>query len=90
MYRSEYYYDEISHDGGNDLPCSVCRSIVEFNVLMIPGKSSCYNGWSMQYHGDHVAGYNNNEAATQYICLDEHSETVIGGQRTDYRILFSP
>uniref|UniRef100_K1QIP4 Short-chain collagen C4 n=1 Tax=Magallana gigas TaxID=29159 RepID=K1QIP4_MAGGI len=90
MYGSEYYQDEFGHGGGNDLPCSVCRSIAESSVLMIPGKSSCYDGWSMQYHGDLVAGYIGNEAATQYICLDEYSETLSGGQSADNGKLFFP
>lgn len=34
MYGSEYYQDEFGHDGGNDLPCSVCRSIAESSVLI--------------------------------------------------------
>uniref|UniRef100_A0A8W8IJR4 Short-chain collagen C4 n=1 Tax=Magallana gigas TaxID=29159 RepID=A0A8W8IJR4_MAGGI len=68
MYGSEYYSNEFGHDGGNDLPCSVCRSTVQSSVLMIPAKSSCYDGWSMQYQGDLVAGYTANEAAKTCGC----------------------
>lgn len=90
MYGSECYTNEFGQDGGNDLPCSVCRSTVQSSVLMIPAKSSCYDGWSMQYQGNLVAGNTDNEAASQYICLDEHSETLTGGQNRDHGKLFFP
>nr|XP_034307207.1 uncharacterized protein LOC105338948 [Crassostrea gigas] len=44
MHGSEYDISEFGHDAGNDLPYSVCRSTEESSVLMIPGKSSCYDG----------------------------------------------
>lgn len=50
VYGSEYDTNEFGHRSGNDLHCSVCRSKVQSSVLMIPGKSSCYDGWTMQYH----------------------------------------
>ena len=92
MYGAEYDSDDFAPraNGGDDLPCSVCRSTVGLSVLMIPGKSSCYDGWSLQYFGDLVAGHYGNKAATQYICLDEHSETLRAGYRNDNGKLFYP
>uniref|UniRef100_K1QWC4 Short-chain collagen C4 n=1 Tax=Magallana gigas TaxID=29159 RepID=K1QWC4_MAGGI len=90
MYGSEYDTSDFGHENGDDLPCSVCRSTVHSSVLMIPGKSSCYDGWTMQYHGDLVAGEYQNRAATQYICLDEHPEALTAGQRNDNGKLFVP
>ena len=92
MYGAEYDTDDFAPRGknGDDLPCSVCRTTIASSVLMIPGKSSCYDGWTLQYHGDLVAGYHANKAATQYICLDEHSETLIAGYRNDNGKLFYP
>lgn len=81
---------EFGYHIGDDLPCSVCRSSVQSSVMMIPGKSSCYGGWSMQYKGDLVAGNYANAAASQYICLDEHPETLTGGQRDENGKLFYP
>ena len=59
MYGAKYDTDDFAPraEDGNDLLCSVCRSTVDSSVLMIPGKSSCYDGWTRQYHGDLVAGY---------------------------------
>lgn len=90
MYGSEYDTTEFGHADGDDLPCSVCRSTVESSVLMIPGKSSCYDGWSMQYHGDLVAGKYSHSAATQFICLDEHPEALTAGQDNHEGKLFYP
>nr|XP_022298443.1 uncharacterized protein LOC111107508 isoform X3 [Crassostrea virginica] len=92
MYGAEYNSDEFSPraKNGDDLPCSVCRSTVSSSVLMIPGKSSCYDGWSLEYHGDLVAGSVNHKAASQYICLDEHSQTLRAGYRNDDGKLFHP
>uniref|UniRef100_K1QR67 Short-chain collagen C4 n=1 Tax=Magallana gigas TaxID=29159 RepID=K1QR67_MAGGI len=90
VYGSEYDTNEFGHRSGNDLPCSVCRSTVQSSVLMIPGKSSCYDGWTMQYHGHLVAGANIHKAATQYICLDEHPEALTAGQDEHDGKLFYP
>ncbi|XP_065939522.1 short-chain collagen C4-like [Magallana gigas] len=90
MYGSEYDTTEFGHADGDDLPCSVCRSTMESSVLMIPGKSSCYDGWSMQYHGDLVAGKYSHSAATQFICLDEHPEALTAGQDNHEGKLFYP
>ncbi|XP_052679704.1 short-chain collagen C4-like [Crassostrea angulata] len=90
IYGSEYDTAEFGHADGDDLPCSVCRSTVQSSVLMIPGKSSCYDGWTMQYHGDLVAGAYSQKAATQYICLDEHPEDLTAGQDNHNGKLFYP
>ncbi|XP_078339788.1 short-chain collagen C4-like isoform X2 [Crassostrea virginica] len=92
MYGAEYETSDFAPraKNGDDLPCSVCRSTVGSSVLMIPGKSSCYDGWSLQYHGDLVAGYHAHKTATQYICLDEHSETLRAGYRNDEGKLIYP
>ncbi|XP_078340471.1 short-chain collagen C4-like [Crassostrea virginica] len=92
IYGAEYdtYDFEPRAERGNDLPCSVCQSTVGSSVLMIPGKSSCYDGWSLQYHGDLVAGHYTYKSATQYICLDVHYETIPGGQIVHNGKLFYP
>ena len=92
MYGAEYDSDDFNPRAanGDNLPCSVCMSTVDSSVLMIPGKSSCYDGWSLQYFGDLVAGGYSHKSATQYICLDEHSETLTGGHRNDEGKVFYP
>ena len=92
MYGAIYDNGDLSPraKNGDDLPCSVSRSTVGSSVLMIPGKFSCYDGWTLQYHGDLVAGHHGHIAASQYICLDEHSETLRTGYRNDNGKLFHP
>ena len=92
MYGAEYDSDDFNPRAanGDNLPCSVCMSTVDSSVLMIPGKSSCYDGWNLQYHGDLVAGHHSHKAATQYICLDEHSATLTAGHRSYDGKLFHP
>ncbi|XP_048733742.2 uncharacterized protein LOC125649921 [Ostrea edulis] len=91
MYGSEYNSLGAPfglHDG-DDVPCAVCRSSRETSVLMIPGKNSCYTGWAMQYHGYLVAGYYAYKGAGQYICLDEHPETLTaGGHNEDGKLIY--
>ena len=92
MYGAEYDSDDFAPraNNGDDLPCSVCRTTIASSVLMIPGKSSCYEGWTLQYHGDLVSGVYSHNAASQYICLDEHSQTLRAGYRNDNGKLFHP
>ena len=82
IYGAEYDNDDLDPraEKGSYLPCSICHRTVGSSVLMIPGKSSCYDGWALQYHGDLVAEHYMHKSATQYICLDEHYETIPGGQ----------
>jgi hypothetical protein len=80
MYGAEYDSHDLGVPYGNDVPCAVCRSTIGLTVLTIPGKSTCYSGWTIQYHGDLVAGAYSHKAATQYICLDEHPEALTAGQ----------
>lgn len=93
MYGSEYdanSFASLGLDDGDDVPCAVCRSIVESSVIMIPGKSSCYDGWSMQYRGDLVAGSYSFKSATQYICLDENPVALPAGHANNEGKLFYP
>ena len=90
MYGVEYDEATYSHDNGDDLPCAVCRSTKGTSVLMIPGKYSCYDGWTMQYHGNLVAGAHTFHSATQFICLDINPQAVLSGSRDDDGKLFYP
>ncbi|XP_062604813.1 short-chain collagen C4-like isoform X2 [Saccostrea cucullata] len=90
MYGAEYDTTDFGHKNGDDLPCVVCRRKTQSSVLMIPGKNSCYSGWTEQYHGYLAAGYYNSPAATQYICLDEHPDVLTAGERNDDGKLLVP
>ena len=65
-----------------DVPCSVCES-PRTKVLMIPGRNSCYTGWTLEYKGYLVAGDFGHASATEYICLDKDPEFNVGGHNND-------
>ncbi|XP_062604802.1 short-chain collagen C4-like [Saccostrea cucullata] len=90
MYGAEYDSTEFGRHTGDDLPCAVCRRTKQSSVLMIPGKNSCYTGWTEQYHGYLAAGYYQFASATQYICLDEHPDALRAGERNDNGKLVRP
>ncbi|XP_062566643.1 short-chain collagen C4-like, partial [Saccostrea cucullata] len=83
MYGAEYDSTDFGLHDGDDLPCVVCRRKTQSSVLMIPGKNSCYSGWTEQYHGYLATGYYASKAASQYICVDEHPEALRAGERND-------
>ena len=70
----------------NDAACSVCRT-TRSAVLMIPGRNKCYDGWTLEYAGYLAAGYHNYHA-TEYVCLDFHPDSIVGGQKDDNGALF--
>ncbi|XP_062597614.1 uncharacterized protein LOC134259030 [Saccostrea cucullata] len=76
--------------GQNDL-CSVCRSRTEESTLMLPGKSSCYPGWKMQYRGFLASGNEAFKSSANYICLDEHSDQWQAGDEVtlDGKLLYT-
>lgn len=80
MHGGEYDNPQAGLEHGEDAPCTVCRSKMDVSTLMIPGRSTCYPGWTRQYHGYLAAGHENQNSATQFICVDEHPDTLYGGQ----------
>ena len=58
-------------------PCCLCKTRYATTV-MIPGRVSCFSGWSLQYTGYLGAGQRH-YFATNYVCIDSSPETVSGG-----------
>ncbi|KAL5011979.1 hypothetical protein ScPMuIL_010530 [Solemya velum] len=59
-------------------PCAVCQSMQHKNVLMIPGRTSCFGTWSREYTGYLMTGHWKHDASHEFICVDAKPETVIG------------
>ncbi|KAL5011984.1 hypothetical protein ScPMuIL_010535 [Solemya velum] len=59
-------------------PCAVCQSMRHKNVLMIPGRTSCFGTWSIEYTGYLMAGQYNHAASHEFICVDAKPEAVMG------------
>lgn len=60
----------------DDVPCVACNIEHRSSVIMIPGKSSCYSGWTREYWGYLMAGYHKHEAARNYYCVDSNPDSI--------------
>ena len=72
--RSDQLFGE-SHDDRH-VPCVVCDVKERSSVLMIPGKSKCHPGWTIEYVGYLMAGNYDHDGATDYYCIDKDPENV--------------
>ncbi|KAL3874759.1 hypothetical protein ACJMK2_037730 [Sinanodonta woodiana] len=57
----------------DDVPCCVCKTL-RTSTLMIPGRTECYPGWTMEYTGYLMSGYYGHSGATNYVCVDANPE----------------
>ncbi|XP_025079872.1 short-chain collagen C4-like isoform X1 [Pomacea canaliculata] len=62
--------------------CSVCR-VHRSTTLMIPGTNVCPNGWTLEYSGYLMAGYDSHPASSEYICVDKKQDARYGSN-ADY------
>ncbi|XP_060075364.1 short-chain collagen C4-like [Ylistrum balloti] len=76
-------------DFSEDVPCAVCRSSAHSIINMIPGRTSCYPGWTVAYEGLLTSGYPKSNSGNEFICMDGHPQAVLGGGNTnDNGLLF--
>ncbi|KAL3874761.1 hypothetical protein ACJMK2_037731 [Sinanodonta woodiana] len=61
----------------DDVPCCVCKSF-RTSTLMIPGRTECYPGWTMEYSGYLMSGDHSHNGATNYVCVDANPEARHG------------
>ncbi|VDI51361.1 Hypothetical predicted protein [Mytilus galloprovincialis] len=66
-----------------DIPCAVCRVNHASTVLMIPGKSRCYNGWKIEYSGNLMSGHYSHAGASRYLCVDGSPDVLESGSNHD-------
>ena len=59
-------------------PCAVCYSSNRLASVMIPAKTQCPTGWTLEYWGYLMAGYKNHHTTT-FVCVD-HSPDVVPGE----------
>ena len=75
--RSDQLFGKPHHD--RDMPCVVCDVTKRSSVLMIPGRSKCHPGWTLEYTGYLMAGYYSHPGATDYYCIDKKPENLPPG-----------
>ncbi|XP_033754814.1 uncharacterized protein LOC117337805 [Pecten maximus] len=66
-----------------DVPCAVCKNTAHSIVTMVPGRATCYPGWTTAFHGLLTSGYPTEKAASEFLCVDDHPQAVLGGGNTD-------
>ena len=76
--RSDWLFGESHYD--RDVPCVVCEARKRSSVLIIPGKSRCYDGWTFEYSGFLMANHHDHPAAADYYCIDKDPENLPGGE----------
>lgn len=79
-----------THSHNEDAPCAVCSAASETTLLMIPGRDSCYPGWTKQYNGYLGTNRLDYVGATEYVCVDKFPEYLNGGERGTDGALFHP
>ncbi|CAG2188042.1 unnamed protein product [Mytilus edulis] len=73
-----------------DDKCAVCHVTKATSTIMIPGRTSCYENWKMEYHGYLMAGYPGHKAASEYICVDGNPDHITKVPSwTDKSVLYS-
>lgn len=91
VYGAEYENNFFGENAlQQDVPCSVCKTKTGTNSVMIPARTSCYDGWTIQYKGYLGAGYHDHSASTEYICVDENVQFVPGGYENKNGVLIYP
>jgi len=74
-----------SNNGGNPLldnpaPCAFCYVGGRSTVAMIPARTQCPDGWTMEYAGYLVSDRNTHAHRSSYICWDEAPEVAAGSK----------
>lgn len=85
MYGTEYEDNYEStfnpfnvHRDNEDAPCVVCRS-QRATTVMIPARTSCYNGWHLEYTGYLMTMSRLYHSSSEYICVDKDPEVTSHG-----------
>ena len=78
IYGTEYETTSSSsfknlHD--KEAPCAVCKTQTR-NVIMIPARTTCYNGWALEYAGFLMSQHHSHAGNKDAICVDASPEVV--------------
>ncbi|PVD19679.1 hypothetical protein C0Q70_20169 [Pomacea canaliculata] len=73
LYGAEY---EVTTRAENDQDavCAVCFVKTRSVNIMIPGTNKCPTGWSSEYTGLLMSGYDGHAGSTEFICVDSKLE----------------
>ncbi|CAC5416595.1 unnamed protein product [Mytilus coruscus] len=68
-------YEMTSNLFNKEVTCSVCYQRKRSTVLMIPGRKTCYKGWTFEYTGYIMSDYKD-YSSKEYVCVDKDAEAV--------------
>ena len=80
LYGTEYEIPSgqpLDQLNNHNVPCAVCDVPSRSRHIMIPGRFTCPDTWTMEYSG-WLMTESNGHYRTMYICLDKTPETVPG------------
>lgn len=63
----------------NDVPCVVCEVKRRPRKLMIPGKITCYDGWTREYWGYLMSSHYDHVKQSNHYCVDADPASLPGG-----------
>ena len=77
LYGAEYEMYTGTGQMNEDAPCCLCKTNRSTSV-MIPARSTCFPGWTLEYTGYLAAGQRS-YSHKNYVCIDAHPESRAGG-----------
>ncbi|XP_071139058.1 uncharacterized protein [Mytilus edulis] len=97
LYGTEYEVFDFNQPQGirsgiaeHDVACAACLAKEKISSIMIPGRKTCYNGWTKEYEGILMSGYHRHAAASEFACVDRDAEAIPGGSNNENGKLFYP
>ncbi|XP_063418867.1 short-chain collagen C4-like [Mytilus trossulus] len=70
-----------------EVPCAVCHQRRKSVLLMIPGRKTCYKGWTSEYSGYLLSGHKTT-SSKDYACVDENAEPLDNKSSNENGALF--
>ncbi|XP_069109446.1 short-chain collagen C4-like [Argopecten irradians] len=85
LYGAEYDEKAVfgMTDYNEDVPCAVCRNSAHSIINMVPGRTTCYPGWTEAYGGLLTSGYPKSHSANEFLCMDGNPQAIVGGGNTN-------
>jgi len=85
LYGTEYQIESgqaLSGLNQHNAPCAVCEVTNRSKQIMIPGRYTCPDTWTVEYSG-WLMTINENNRRTMFICMDKNPEAIAGREAND-------
>ena len=85
-------FSENNSDGplyNKPAPCAICYVQGRSTVVMVPARTQCPDGWTLEYPGYIVSQTSGQQRhRSNYICWDEAPEVAVGGTQQDQAVIY--